>query len=429
MISYLRLFFIVLIVGLFPIQFFAQQAHLKENHIIQEDSSKAFLLQFIGDGYFPTKYFDFDLKYLIKFNQYEGFRTGLGGVTNEQFSQNFSFRGYGVYGFRDERFKYSLAGGLRILPERNTWVFLTYTDDLEETGSTSFLTDKRLFKLFEPRLFNIDLFHRHITRAINVEHQLVRKLVFETELALRYIRPTYAYAFQLPSGAVLTEYDVSSIKLGVQWSPFSEFIYINNTIKEAYSGYPKINLQYTKSIDNLFGSDLDFSKLDFRLIHQIKHRNQSQSEIVLSGGLASGEVPLQYLYHAFPNNNNQDAIMKRFSISGNNSFETMYFNEFFSDQLATLILRHEFPRFKISPKFRPQLALLSKFAIGDIRNIDRHQNVSFKSLEQGFLESGIEINRLIFGFGLGFAYRYGANHLPNFEDNIAFKFTFNLEFE
>ena len=40
---------------------------------------KEFLKQ-IGNGYFPLKYFNIDLRYLVKFNQYEGFRTGLVGA-------------------------------------------------------------------------------------------------------------------------------------------------------------------------------------------------------------------------------------------------------------------------------------------------------------------------------------------------------------
>jgi hypothetical protein len=59
-------------------------------------------------------------------------------------------------------------------------------------------------------------------------------------------------------------------------------------------------------------------------------------------------------------------------------------------------------------------------------NIDRHQNITFNTLEDGYSESGFEINKLLFGFGLSFAYRYGAYHLPKTEDNVAFKFTFNV---
>ena len=53
----------------------------------QQDSiRKAEFLRHIGNGYFPTKYINIDLRYLIKYNQYEGFRSGLGGITNNTFS-------------------------------------------------------------------------------------------------------------------------------------------------------------------------------------------------------------------------------------------------------------------------------------------------------------------------------------------------------
>lgn len=59
-------------------------------------------------------------------------------------------------------------------------------------------------------------------------------------------------------------------------------------------------------------------------------------------------------------------------------------------------------------------------------HIERHQNLTFSTLDKGYTESGFEINKLFFGFGLSFAYRYGSYHLPEIEDNIAFKFTFNI---
>ena len=104
----------------------------------------------------------------------------------------------------------------------------------------------------------------------------------------------------------------------------------------------------------------------------------------------------------------------------------MYFNEFFSDRFATLIFKHYLKPFHISKNFNPQLVLISRFAVGDMDNINRHQNITFETLNKGYTESGFEINKLLLGFGLSFSYRYGAYHLPRVEDNIAFKFTFNI---
>jgi hypothetical protein len=399
----------------------------EEDSIKREKDSirKAAFFKNLGNGYLPISFFNLDLRYLIKFNQYEGFRTGLGGTTNDKFSKIYRLNAYGVYGFRDKRYKYSFGGGFRIHEPTNTWINLSYTDDLQETGSSTFLTDKRYFTFFEPRLLNIDLFHRHITKTVGVEHQISPRLLSETQLSTSKIDPTYNYTFVL-GDEQFTNYDLSMAKVSLQWSPFSIYEIVNDRAVEKKNGYPKFTLQVTQAFSSVFGSDFTFTKLDFRTIQRFMHRNESTTELTLVAGIAGGEAPLTHLYHAYPNNINKETILQRFSVAGLNSFETMYFNEFFSDKFSTLQFKHFFKPFKFSEWFKPQLVLISRFALGDMNSIDRHQGLTFNTLNHLYTESGFEINKLIFGFGLSFAYRYGAYHLPNFEDNIAFKFTFNL---
>ncbi|WP_035483659.1 hypothetical protein [Gaetbulibacter saemankumensis] len=382
-------------------------------------------LKSLGNGYFPTKYFNFDLRYLFKYNQYEGVRTGLGGTTNENFSEKFRFNAYTVYGFRDDKFKYSVGAGARLFETTNTWLNLSYTDDLQETGSTKFLTDKRFFQFFEPRLFNIDLFHHHITKSIGLEHTFTPSLVGEIDFSSSYINPTYNYNYNL-NGTLYDTFHVSSAKAAIQWSPFSAFETDGTKMIETTAGYPKFTFQFTKSFKDVLQSDFNFSKFDFRAVYQIGNKDDYLSQISLVAGIANGDIPLTHLYHAYPNNITKETILQRFSVAGNNSFETMYFNEFFSDRFTTIQFKQFIKPFHISQRFQPQLVLITRYGLGDIRNIERHQNVSFKSLNKGYTESGFEINKILFGFGLSFTYRYGAYHLPEFEDNLALKFTFNL---
>src|SRR5690606_2899227 len=49
-------------------------------------------------GYYPVKFWDFDLSNFVKYNNYEGLRLGAGGRTNQNFSQLFRLDGYLVYG-------------------------------------------------------------------------------------------------------------------------------------------------------------------------------------------------------------------------------------------------------------------------------------------------------------------------------------------
>ena len=418
----------VVIFILFTANSFAQNPQKEQKTIsqVERDSiEKSEFLKNIGNGYLPIGFFDLDLRYLIKFNQFEGFRTGLGGITNKRFSEKYRINGYTVYGFKDKRYKFSIGGGFRVNQQTNTWVNLSYTDDLQETGSSTFLTDKRFFTFFEPRLLNIDLFHRHITKSVSLQHKISNHLLSETQLSNSKINPTYAYNFVLDNDS-FNSFNLSTARLSLQWSPFSKFELIKNSVVETKNGYPKFTVQVTQGFKSVFGSDFNFSKLDFRTIQQFNHKNDAITNITLVAGVAGGETPLTHLYHAYPNNITKETILQRFSVAGLNSFETMYFNEFFSDKFSTLQLKHAFRPFQITERFKPQLVLISRYALGDMKSIDRHQGIQFNTLEHLYSESGFEINKLILGFGLSFAYRYGAYYLPNFEDNIAFKFTFNI---
>ncbi|MCD2258596.1 hypothetical protein KWG70_05250 [Psychroserpens sp. XSD401] len=393
---------------------------------VKNDSiNKREFLKQLGNGFFPTKFLNIDLKYLIKFNQYEGFRTGLGGETNDGFSEKYRINSYVVYGFRDHRFKYKIGGGFRVNKNTDTWINLSYTDDLQETGSSTFLTDKRFFSFFEPRLLNIDLFHKHITKAVGIEHQFSNHLLSEAEFSISKINPTYNYFYTIDDTSYET-FDLSTAKVSLQWSPFSNFELDDGQVKETKSGYPKFSLQLTQGFRNVLKGDFNFFKTDFRTVHRFIFNDKVFTEAILTSGLALGNTPLTHLYHAYPNNITKETVLQRFSVAGINSFETMYFNEFFSDRFTTLQLKHFVRPFKITERYRPQLVLISRFAIGDMSNIERHESIEFNTLSKGYSEAGIELNKLLFGFGLSFAYRYGGYHLPSWADNFAAKFTFNV---
>lgn len=424
----LRVFCIVFFLFV-TIQITAQAPNEAEKKTIFNDSlKKVEFLSNIGVGYFPTKYFKIDLRSLFKLNQYEGVRTGLGGITTDAMSRRFRLNGYFAYGFKDQTWKYSFGGGIRLGQlDSNSWLNYSYTNDITETGSSTFLTDKRFFSFFEPRLINISLFHKHLTHAVSIEHKITNHLLSELRFAVSDVTPTYDYIFVL-NNQEFRSFDQSLLKLSLQWSPFSVYEYDDKRLVEVKDGYPKFTLQGTQSIKGLFKSDFNFSKIDFRTVYQIFHRNRSISRITIVAGLAVGETPLTNLYHAYPNNINKTTVLQRFTVAGLNSFETMYFNEFFSDRFATFQFKHFLKPFEVTQWFKPQLVLITRHAIGDMNNIDRHQNITFDTLDKFYSESGFEINKLIFGFGLSFAYRYGSYHLPVWEDNLSFKFTFNLTF-
>ncbi len=402
--------------------FKAVDSIVKEQNI----GRKIDVIQNFNKGYYPIGFFNFDLTYPIKYNNYEGFRLGLGGVTNTKLSKNFRLEGYLVYGFNDDKYKYGLGGGFLFNKNKGSWINVNYTDDIKEVGSFLYLTDRRVYSLFEPRLVNIDFYYKHRTWSTSIQHQIFPKLLSETQFSVSNIDQTNAYQY-LNNGQSFSQYKTAEATIALRWSPFSKFLKTPNQFKEIHEGYPKITAQYTQGLKGIFKSNFTYSKIGIKAEYCINRINQSKTSLLFEGDLASGDIPLSHLYHAYPNAPTKDVILQRFSVAGRRTFETMYFGEFFSNKLATLQIKHRIKPVKITSWFTPEVVFISRYAIGDITNLENHQQVSFSSLKHGYQESGFELNKLFAGFGLSFAYRYGAYNLPKFEDNISFKFTFYLK--
>lgn len=377
-------------------------------------------------GFIELGFFDLDIKYLVKFNNFEGFRSGLGGVTNERLLNNLNVSGYLVRGFKDDAFKYQIASNINLSKENKTSMQIAYTSDVSELGTNEFLTDRRIFSLFEPRLLNIIQFYEHQTWNLDFRHQINPSLNGEIQFSKSDIDQTMSYEF-LNNETSFSNYTLTQSKVSFSWSPFGEYMKTPNEVIEYEMGYPRFSTQVTQSYKDLLNGDFNFTKVDARVDYKVNHINQSSTEIILEGNLGFGDIPLTHMYHAFPNSPNKETILNRFSVAGIKSFETMYFGEFFSEKLATIHVKHQLNSFLIAPWLKPELVLITRHAIGTASGIDKHQNIDFKTLDKGYSESGFEINKLLFGFGLSFAYRYGGYHLPQFEDNISFKFTFNLK--
>ncbi|MEH6406810.1 MAG: DUF5686 family protein [Leeuwenhoekiella sp.] len=379
-----------------------------------------------GIGYYTVDFFDFDLTYPIKYNNYEGLRLGLGGITNSSFSKRFRMEGYTAYGFKDHTFKFGIGGGVLLNEEHGAWLSLTYNDDLQEVGSYNYLTDRRVYSLFEPRLVNISQFYDYRTIRSNLEFQITPKILSELQLSNVQIAQTAPYRFQ-NAGKIYRDYIMTEATLGVRWSPRSKFMRSSEGTAEVFDGYPKVTAQITKGISGVFNSDFDYTKLGAKVFYRVDRLNKSATEILIEGDAAFGDLPLSHLFHAYPNAPNKETVMQRFSVAGVNSFETMYFGEFFSDRLATVQVKHRLRPFNLGEKFKPEMVFITRYDIGDIRNPEDHLDVTFNSLKKGYTESGFEINKLLFGFGTSLTYRYGAYSLPDFADNLAFKFTFYLQ--
>lgn len=380
----------------------------------------------LSTGYFPIGFFDIDLKTLIKYNNYEGFRLGIGGHTNDKLFERYQLGGYGAYGFKDRAFKYSLGGRARINKEKKAWVSLYYVDDIKEIGTYDFLTDARVYSIFEPRLVNIIQFYKYRQWYASLSSEWSPKILSEFRVAHSNVDNVGAYYF-IDNAKPYTNYQLAEATFSFRISPKTNFFTNKEGTREYFDGFPKISAQITQGFKDVAGSDFNYTKFGLKLDYYIKRTDLSSTNIIFEGLLATGDLPLTHLFHSFPNQPNKQKWTGRFSVAGVQSFETMYFGEFFSDKLAMLQVKHSLRRFRLAENWKPELTFITRHAWGNMNDPGRHFGIQFNTLDNFYSESGLELNKILFGFGLSFAYRYGYYHLPDFMDNVSFKFTFNLK--
>lgn len=380
----------------------------------------------ILDGYFPVSLIDIDLRYLIKYNNFEGFRFGFGGITNNKLSEIFKLDGYVAYGLKDEALKYKYGSSIRVGKASNTWIGGSYTDDLREIASTSFAIDKRIFKIYDPRPINVSTFYNYKQIRGYIETKIIPKTESIWELSQSKVDPSFDYTFKYKD-RIYDKFTLTTFMVSIQWNPFSDFMLTPSGRLEIEKKYPKFTFQVTKSLPGLVGNDFKYTKFDLRIDVQKKYINGQKTTFYSEIGIALGEVPLTHLYNMSPNSLNNDKLLQRLTIAGKNSFETMFFNEFFSDRYAFFQFKHGFKRITLFKNVKPSLVLVSRLGWGMMEKPEQHLGIQYKTLEDGYLESGIELNKIFKGFGISGFYRYGPNQLQNFEDNISLKATFVLD--
>lgn len=387
---------------------------------------KLFLGKKIFNGYLPISVVDLDLRTLIKYNNYEGFRIGLGGVTNSKLSEKYRLGFYSAFGLKDTEFKYGITPSYLLNKESETWVSASYSDDVSELAQTSFVTDSRKFRLYDPRPINISTFYNIKTAALILESKILPKVSSYFSVSQNEIEPLFDYTF-INNGKSYTEYSISSVLLGIQWNPFSNYMNTPLGVLEIEKRHPKFSLQFTQTLPDVLGNDFAFSKIDFKTFYEVPFLSGQKSSVLFQGGIAFGDVPLTHLYSVAPNNINKDAILQRITFAGKNSFETMYYNEFFSNKYASVQLKHTFNKIDLGYKITPEFSIVTRMAWGEINKENQHLGLAFKSLERGFFESGIEANKIFKGLGLTAFYRYGPNQLAHFDDNLSIKISYFID--
>ena len=391
------------------------------------------LLSSLFSGYIPWGFINFDYTKIISYNNFEGFSLGLGAETNKKLFKNVKLGGYGRYGFKDYYWKYGGHINVNIDKFNEVNLKLNYFNDIKESGGFEFYGKKTSLLSATTteyyRNYLIQDMYRTEGLKIAIEHRILRylKLEYAVQYSEDLVTNNYVFENNISSDNNISLTTKSNLYTNNQACVKLKYAYKEKFTKSQYglismgTKYPKVYFNAIFGINN-FNGDYTYAKYEAMLTKKFLLKNLGQSSITINAGYTNNNIPYIYLY-------NGNGSYYNFTVEAGNSFGTMRMNEFLSDEFVSVFLRHDFKSLLFKKEwFQPKLVLVTNIGYGKLKHTENHKNITYKTMEKGYYESGILINNILkqsfSSIGFGVFYRYGNYTLDKVEDNFAYKLSF-----
>ncbi|MEO1448867.1 MAG: DUF5686 family protein, partial [Bacteroidota bacterium] len=240
------------------------------------------LMENLLQNRWPVGPVDIDLDKLLIFNEYEGFRIGLGLHTRMDRWPRFRVGGYAAYGWRDRQFKW--GGDLRwkIYPARDLELLAGIQQDVNEPGQSSLQAMSNLRRLVGARMDAIDY------QYADIRFRLGRYWHWRTGLHRMERDPRYPYRWsgrgEEPFGPFRS----------LEWRTTLRFAYQEDFVESLGqrlsqgSRYPILTLGYQKGL-NVWDGELTFDRVEAQFDWKFRLGILGQSRLRLKGGHVFGE--------------------------------------------------------------------------------------------------------------------------------------------
>lgn len=376
----------------------------------------------LAKGKYPMGYFDLDLKHLLRYNQYEALRVGLGISTSDKITRWAAIGVYGAYGFRDKGIKYGGYARVNFDRGKNNYLMGEAISDVEESAGTFFVGESNSFistqKLRELLIEKMDR-----TNYVKADLHLCPVKPLQTDLFLKVeerISPFGYYQDTLPA---INKFKLNTAGIQLRFCPGEKFIESLGQLVSKGSKWPVFYVNATAGLKeqiDVYIGDFAFTKIDLRLDHQINFKVKGFFAWQLQAGKVIGEVPYSLQY------NNKGSRVRELSLSVEKTFETIFLNEFISTEYASAFLVVNFGKMRpLEKKFNPELELVHNYGIGNLFGREKLSNIELNDLSKGFTEAGLRIKNLYRSnfstFGVGVFYRYGNYAFDEFKQNLVVK--------
>ncbi|NPA68049.1 MAG: carboxypeptidase-like regulatory domain-containing protein [Chlorobi bacterium] len=271
------------------------------------------------------------------FNDVEGFRLRIGGRTSEKFSKRLRLEGYGLYGFKDKKYKYSgsIIWALNNKPIKSSTrhtISAMYQVETNFPGmEMQFINEDNFLLSFKRGVADKILYYE----MLKIEHYRDWKNGFSTTFNLKHVT-------QEPGGTLRFDYDdrslssitTSEITAVVRFAPNEKYIQGYNYRIPMFGKYPIIQVSYTQGLEALRNADFTYGKLSLNLFKRIHLAPLGFTNFELEAGKIFGSeipFPLMFIHRA-----NQTYSYQL------HSYNMMNFLEFVSDEYVSVFAEHHF---------------------------------------------------------------------------------------
>jgi hypothetical protein len=370
---------------------------------------------------------------LVSYNRVEGLRTRFGGRTSSKFSRWYELQGYVAYGFKDEKFKYSVGFKTFITkkPHRQL-VGMTYKSDYEILGQSQngFSQDNIFASLFRTNPLT------NLTRVDQTyawyEREWVEGLTSRVTLIGRTITPLIAntYRYYGTDGNIRTKESIrnTEVRVNIRFAHKEKFISGDFTRISLGTRWPIFQFNYAKSLQNTFRGEYNYQKVVLNVNDRIRLISLlGYTDYIAEVGKIFGAVP----YPLMELHGGNETYIYDYM-----AYNMMKYYEFASDQYASVGLFHHFEglifnKVPLIKKLKWREVVTAKALWGSV--VDRNRNtVIFPTTlnalgAQPYVELSAGIENIFKVFRVDFLYRATYQN-PKAANNIGFKAGFQLMF-
>lgn len=270
---------------------------------------------------------------MVSYNSMEGLRLRFGGMTTANLSKHFFVRGYGAYGFHDNRWKYRGELEYSFTPKKyHSREFpvhslrLTHSYDLDMIGQHYLFTNSdNVFLSLKRKESNLDTYRRYsellYTLELRNNFSLTAAICNQRQEATRWL------PFVNGRGEAVTHFDNTWFRVALRYAPGEKFVQGATVRMPINMDAPVFQLSHEFGPSGWFGSSFCINTTELSVSKRFWLSAFGYIDLMVKGGIIWSKV--QYPALLWPNANLSYTIQPE-------SYSLMNPMEFANDRYASI---------------------------------------------------------------------------------------------